>query len=130
MFFKLRKKIKAHALEKKKKKDFRILNNKDLLYTYEHIQTDINPFLYINKNKNNIKYLENIKINYDDYFDESKTVDYIVRYPYLEVKQRKRLIDEIIKKWEIDYYKDIDNKLKDMFERASYIPIKNVQMIK
>lgn len=128
MFFKLRKKLKAYALERKEKQDFRILNNKDLSYTYEHIQTDYNPFIYVGKHQ--VKYLEDIKINYDDYFDGAQTIEYIVRYPYLGLKQRKILITEIIKKWEVDYYKSIDDKLKRMFEQASYIPVKNVQMIK
>ena len=34
------------------------------------------------------------------------------------------MIDEIINKWELDYYKNIDSKLKRMFEQASFIPVK------
>lgn len=126
----IRKKIKSYILKKKEEQDYRILDEEDLLYTYEHIETDINPFLYMGKNKQEVKYLEDIKIKYDNYFTGENTIDYVVRYPYLSLKKRKLMIDEIINKWELDYYKNIDSKLKRMFEQASFIPVKNVQLIK
>ncbi|HEY8364631.1 MAG TPA: hypothetical protein VIK84_03580 [Haloplasmataceae bacterium] len=129
--FGIKKRIKAYKEEKQKKLDYRILTNKEQFrYTYQHISYDVNPFLYYNTTPNDIKYIEDIKIEYIGYFPKTHTVDYIVRYPYLSIKKRKEIVNEIIKKWEIDYYSYIDQKLKKIFEKASYIPVKNVRLIK
>ena len=48
----IRKKIKSYILKKKEEQDYRILDEEDLLYTYEHIETDINPFyIWVKINK-------------------------------------------------------------------------------
>ena len=40
------------------------------------------------KNKQEVKYLEDIKIKYDNYFTGENTIDYVVRYPYLSLKKK------------------------------------------
>ncbi len=128
--FRIRKKIREYRLEKKEKQEYRILANKENLFnSYNHIQYDINPFLYVGTSKEK-KDIEDIIISYEGYFDKAHPLHYLVRYPYLKIKQRKQMIDEIIKKWEYDYYKDVDNKLTKIFEQASYIPIKDVKKIR
>jgi len=133
--FRIRKKFREYALEKKESQEYRILKNKqkefvDLLNSYHHIQYDINPFLYVNTNRKEIYYIEDIMITYQDFFEGTQPVHYIVRNPYVKVKQRKLIVNEIIKKWEYDYYKDIDHKLKRILEQASFMPVKSVETIK
>lgn len=133
--FRIRKKLKEYNLDKKRSQEYRILKNKqkeflNLENSYHHIQYDINPFLYVGTNSKEGIYIEDIKITYQDYFEDTQPVLYIVRNPYIKVKQRKQLVDEIIKKWEYDYYKDIDGKLKRILEQASFIPVKSVEKIK
>ncbi|QVK16823.1 hypothetical protein KHQ81_07830 [Mycoplasmatota bacterium] len=133
--FRIRKKFKEYSLDKKRSQEYRILKNKqkefvNLLNSYHHIQYNINPFLYVGTNPKEVVYIEDIRITYQDYFEDTQPVLYIVRNPYIKVKQRKQLVNEIIKKWEYDYYKDIDSKLKRILEQASFIPVKRVEKIK
>ncbi len=132
--FRIRKKIKEYQEEKKRSQEYRILKHKqkefvDILNSYHHIKYDINPFLYIGDEKDGM-YIEDIMITYEGYFEGTQPVHYIVRNPYTKVKQRKQLVNELIKKWEYDYYKEIDLKLKKILEQASFMPVKTVERIK
>ncbi len=133
--FRIRKKIREYALEKKKSQEYRILNHKqkkllNIENSYHQISYNINPFLYVAKAQNEVKFIEDIEITYEGYFEDVQTVQYIVRSPFISVKQRKKLVDEIVKKWEYDYYKEIDNQLKRILEQASFNPVKHVEIIK
>ncbi|NLG80931.1 MAG: hypothetical protein GX490_00205 [Bacilli bacterium] len=127
--FRIRKHIQKKIQEKKANQDYRILSdNTAVLNSYHHIKYDMNPFMDVNHHEK--KYIEDIIITYEGYFDQPYPVHYIVRYPYIKVKKRKEIVDEIIKRWEIDYYKMIDERLKKIFEQASFNPVKNVKRIK
>lgn len=127
--FRIKKRIKEKIEAKKASQDYRILSDKaNLMNTYHHIKYDVNPFIPgSNKEK---QYVEDIVITYDGLFNQPYPVHYIVRYPYIKIKKRKQIIDEIIKRWEIDYYKIIDERLTKIFEQASFNPVKSIKLIK
>lgn len=133
--FRIKKKLKERSLNKKINQEYRIIeSNKDafkiLENTYHNIDYNINPFLYVNKSRKELKYIEDIEINYKTLFKETFTLEYIIKNPRITIKNRKLIVEQIIKKWEYDYYSEIDNQLKRILEQSSYIPVKRVEKIK
>ncbi len=133
--FHFRKKMHELALEKIKSQEYRIIQSKqkefvDIENSYHQISYNLNPFLYVGSSKLGKKYIEDIEITYDDFFEGTQTVSYIVRNPYTKLFQRKQFVDEIIKKWEYDYYKNIDLQLKRILLQASFNPVKRIEKIK
>lgn len=133
--FRIRKKMRELSVEKKKSQEYRIIQSKqkqfiDIENSYHQISYNLNPFLYVGTNRLEKKFIEDIEITYTDFFEGTQTVSYIVRNPYTKLNQRKQFVDEIIKKWEYDYYKDIDLQLKRILEQASFNPVKHIEKIK
>ncbi|MDF2698502.1 MAG: hypothetical protein K0Q49_58 [Haloplasmataceae bacterium] len=130
--FRLKKIMREKALDKKKNQDFRIISRRNMTLenTYHNVEYNINPFIYVSKNRKEVKYVEDIEINYKELSNEPMFLDYIVRNPLYKDKSKKTIVDQIIKKWEIDYYQEIDNQLKKILDQSSYIPVKRIEKIK
>lgn len=132
LFF-IKKRFKERILKQKRNQEFRIIESKKKLFRnleYQNIEYNINPFLCTSKVKKQVLYIEDIEVTYKGIYDEPKKIEYIIKNPYLKKKLRKKLVIEILKKWQYDYFLEIDNQLKKIIEQTAYLPIKKIKKIK
>ena len=127
--------MKNYHEDKIKSQEYRIIETKKLDFNkntsfFNGITYQVNPFIDVSKSKKEIQMIDNIMINVKELFDNNYEIKLILKSPYLKNKQKRMIIDDLIRRWEFDYYHDVDEQLTVTLERSSYNPIKQVKRIK
>jgi hypothetical protein len=130
--FKLRKHLREKKEAKFKAIEYRITKSKEINhhYFFQRISYEVNPFISTSQTHSDIAFIDDIPILIDGMYENYYEVKFVLQSKHLSRKVKKMFIEDLIHRFEYDYYQEVDRQLTVTLERASYNPIKRVKRIK
>jgi hypothetical protein len=130
--FTLRKRLREKKEAKLHTQEYRITKSKVIQqHSFFHrLSYDVNPFITVSQTKSEIAFIDDIGIHIDGLYENPYEVKFVLQSRNLSKKVKKMIIEDLIHRWEYDYYQEVDKQLTVTLEKASYNPIKKVERIK